>query len=462
MFSSHKPSGTVAAPKSTPVLQRSMRFTPPTVTASRGIYVTLESGEQVLDATAGAAVACLGHGNERVRDAVMRQMDQISYCHSFMFGTQSGEELGKLVIDGTGGRMSKAVFVSSGSEAVEAAMKMARQYFLEISPPQPQRVHFIARKGSYHGTTLGGLSLGGHVSRRAAFEPILMPNISRVEPCNEYRGRREGESVDQYVQRLAKELDDEFERVGPNTVCAFVAEPVVGAALGAVPSVPGYFAAMRAVCDKHGALLILDEVMSGMGRTGTLHAWEQEDVVPDLETIGKGLGGGYAPVAGLLVGHRVVDALDRGSGAFSHGHTYQAHPVACAAAAEVQRIVQEEDLLKNVREMGLLLEKRLREGLEEHPHVGNIRGRGLFWGIEFVRDKATKQPFEPSLAVATKVHETALKPPHNIAIYPGSGTADGTHGDHVLLAPPYTVTATDVEEIARRTVNVVNAVFANL
>ncbi|KAK8178123.1 pyridoxal phosphate-dependent transferase [Phyllosticta citrichinensis] len=461
MSSSQKPNGT-AAPKSTPVLQRSLRFTPPTITASRGIYVTLESGQQVLDATAGAAVACLGHGNERVRDAVMRQMDQISYCHSFMFGTQSGEELGKLVIDGTGGRMSKAVFVSSGSEAVEAAMKMARQYFLELSPPQPKRIHFIGRKGSYHGTTLGGLSLGGHVSRRAAFEPILMPNISRVEPCNEYRGRREGESVEQYVQRLAKELDDEFERVGPETVCAFVAEPVVGAALGAVPSVPGYFAAMRTVCDKHGALLILDEVMSGMGRTGTLHAWEQENILPDLQTIGKGLGGGYAPIAGLLVGHRIVDALDKGSGAFSHGHTYQAHPVACAAAAEVQRIVQEDDLMANVRAMGALLERLLREGLEGHPNVGDIRGRGLFWGIEFVRDKATKQPFEPSKALAMQIHGKALKPPYSIAVYPGSGTADGTRGDHVLLAPPYTVTAAEVEEIARRTVDVVCEVLGEL
>ncbi|KAK8240941.1 pyridoxal phosphate-dependent transferase [Phyllosticta capitalensis] len=342
-------------------------------------------------------------------------------------------------------------------------MKLARQYYLEVSPPQPQRIHFIARKGSYHGTTLGGLSLGGHVSRRAPFEPVLMQHISHVEACNEYRGKREGESTEAFVQRLAQELDDEFQRVGPETVCAFVAEPVVGAALGCVPSVPGYFTAMKAVCDKYGALLILDEVMSGMGRTGTLHAWEQENVVPDLQTIGKGLGGGFQPIAGLLVGHRVVDALDKGTGAFVHGHTYQAHPVACAAAAEVQRIVKEQDLMANVTRQGKYLEKLLREGLEDHPNVGNIRGRGLFWGIEFVRDKATKQPFDPKQAIAMRIHETALTPAYSITLYPGSGTADyGRAGDHVLLAPPYTVTAADVEAIADRTVRVVRDVLGGV
>lgn len=363
------------------VLHRSLHRQPLQVAYAAGNYITLANGHAILDATGGAAVACLGHGNERVNAAVAKQMSKFSYAHSLFFSSSSSEELAKLLTDSTDGHMTKAFIVSSGSEAMEAAMKLARQYFLELPQPEPQRINFIARKESYHGTTLGALSMGGHVARRKLFEPMLMPNISRVSWCNAYRGMAEQESEEQYVARLAHELDDEVQRVGRDTVCAFVAEPVVGAALGCVPAVKGYFKAMKTVCDKYGALLILDEVMSGMGRTGTLHAWQQEDVVPDIQTIGKGLGAGYAPIAGLLINKRIVDCLDKGTGAFAHGQTYQGHPVACAAALEVQRIIRDEDLLANVRAKGELLSSLLREKLLGHPHVGNIRGRGLFWGV---------------------------------------------------------------------------------
>lgn len=300
---------------------------------------------------------------------------------------------------------------------------MARQYFLESQPSQEKRTKFIARRESYHGTTLGALSVGGHVARRAMFEPLLLRNISRVSPCNAYRGVRDGETVEQYVARLAAELDEEFQRLGPETVCAFVAEPVVGAALGCVPPVPGYFAAMRAVCDRHGALLILDEVMSGMGRTGTMHAWQSPliGVVPDIQTIGKGLGGGYAPVAGMLVSHKVVDAMQKGSGSFGHGQTYQGHPIACRAALEVVRTIKEEKLVEKVQAAGRLLGDLLRKRVAVLPHVGDVRGKGLFWAvsrtltsiemflsqilqIEFVRDKDTKEPFEPSEGIAMGIH----------------------------------------------------------
>lgn len=268
---------------------------------------------------------------------------------------------------------------------MEAAMKLSRQYFLELSPPQPHRTRFIARKESYHGTTLGALAMSGHLARRSLFEPLLLSNtsISRVSACNAYRGPSNGESTSAYVTRLAQELDDEFNRVGPSSICAFVAEPMVGAALGCVPAVPGYFKAMKAVCDKYGALLIFDEVMCGMGRSGTVHAWEQEGVVPDMQTIGKGLGGGYAAIAGILVGKRVVRALEKGTGAFAHGQTYQGHPVACAAALEVQRILREDRLVENVAKMGTYMERLLRDRLGGHPHVGDIRGKGLFWGVRF-------------------------------------------------------------------------------
>lgn len=273
-----------------PILHRSLHRDPMQVVSGKGNYLTFENGQKFLDATCGAAVACLGHAHPGVADAVSTQMQTLSYALTLIFSTPITEELGQFLIDSTHGQMSKCFLVSSGSEAMEGALKLARQYFLESPSPQPRRVNFISRHHSYHGTTLGSLAVGGHVGRRKHFEPILAQNFGKVSPCNAYRGKSDDESNEAYVVRLADELEREFQRLGPHTVCAFVAEVVVGAALGCVPSVKGYFKAMKAVCDKHGALLILDEVMSGMGRTGTLHAWEQEEIVPDIQTIGKGLG----------------------------------------------------------------------------------------------------------------------------------------------------------------------------
>ncbi|MCJ1377628.1 hypothetical protein MMC17_000723 [Xylographa soralifera] len=445
---------------SSAVLHRDLHHAPLKVVAAKGNYLTLEDGRQIFDATCGAAVACIGHGDPCVKEAVAQQMDEVSYCHSLFFSSSGAEDLAQLLIDSTHGVMARAFIVSSGSEAMEAAMKLARQYFLELN--QPERVRFIARKESYHGTTLGALSMSGHLGRRKLFEPMLLDNVSRVSACNAYRGMRDGETTEEYVRRLAQELDDEFERVGPGNVCAFVAEPVVGAALGCVPAVPGYFRAMKAVCAKHGALLVLDEVMCGMGRTGTMHAWQQEDVTPDLQTIGKGLGGGYAPIAGLLVSARIISALDHGSGSFLHGQTYQAHPVACAAAYRVQTIVLTQGLIANVARMGALLARGLHAGLDPHPNVGDIRGRGLFWGIEFVADKRTKRAFALERGVAWRVHERGMAEGWGISLYPGQGSADGVVGDHVLLAPAYNVTAEEVEWVVRQTVGVVEEVFAEM
>lgn len=344
---------------------------------------------------------------------IRNQMNQLSYCHSAFFGTQASEDLAKFLVDSTGGKLSKLLIVSSGSliasnhlplthspppgsEAVEAALKLARQYFLELPTPQTQRTRFISRLPSYHGSTLGALAAGGHVLRRQPFEPILSTNTSHVSPCNAYRGKKPGESDAAYVSRLADELEAEFQRVGPDTVCAFIAEPVVGAvrphpyiriinltnqSLGCVPAVEGYFPAMKAVCERYGALFILDEVMSGMGRCGTLHAWEQENVVPDIQTIGKALGGGYAPVSGILINDEVVQVLDKGTGAFRHGQTYQGHPISCAAALAVQKVIQTQGLLANVREMGSYLGAHLKDEFRDCPFVGDIRGKGLFWGV---------------------------------------------------------------------------------
>ncbi|PWY89932.1 PLP-dependent transferase [Aspergillus heteromorphus CBS 117.55] len=444
------------------VLHRDTRFVPKKAVGGKGSYIFLEDGTKFLDSTGGAAVSCLGHGHEEVSQAVINQINQISYCHTAFFGTEASEELARLLTESTGGKLSKLFVVSSGSEAVEAALKLARQYFLELPTPQPQRTRFIARKPSYHGVTLGALSVGGHMIRRQPFEPLLSSNTSHVSPCYPYRGKKAGESDADYVNRLAEELDGEFQRVGPDNVCAFIAEPVVGAALGAVAAVPGYFPAMKAICEKYGALFILDEVMSGMGRCGTLHVWEQEGIVPDLQTIGKGLGGGYAPVSGLLIGEKVVEVMDRGTGVFRHGQTYQGHPVACAAALAVQKIIQRDNLLENVRKMGAYLEERLRGCLGDHPNVGDIRGRGLFWGIEFVKDRESKEPFSPETGVAFQVQETGLDPSHGISLYASNGTVDCTKGDHVLLAPPYNVTKEEIDIIVDTAGRVIEAVFAKV
>ncbi|KAB8437336.1 hypothetical protein FH972_025016 [Carpinus fangiana] len=441
------------------LLHRSLHKAPLEVVSASGHYLTTADGRRILDSTCGAAVACLGHGNERVHAAILKQLNTVAYANSLIFTSTAPEELSRFLVDSTHGHMARAYILSSGSEAMETAMKLARQYFMEKSTPESQRINFIARRESYHGTTLGSLSMGGHVARRALFEPMLLKNVTRVSQCNAYRGMSGHENTESYVARLAQELDDEFQRIGPDTVCAFVAEPVVGAATGCVPAVEGYFRAMREVCDRYGALLILDEVMSGMGRCGTLHEWEQEEVVPDIQTMAKGLGGGFAPVAAVMLNHRIVDQFIKGSGIPSHGMTYQAHPVACAAALEVQRIVQEEDLLANVRKMGTLLGQLMHEQLDDLPYVGNVRGKGLFWGVEFVRDKVSKEPFDPTEGVGIGIHELALEEPFSLSLYPGAGSVDGRRGDHIMLAPAYNVTEAEVRHIVDLTAATIKKFF---
>lgn len=450
----------VKASKDSPVLHRHLNDNFLALARAEGNYLILEDGRRIFDASGGASVGCIGWGNKRVAQAVYSQMLNAPYCATIFYTTPVQEELCQLLVDSTNGHMSRAYIVNSGSEAMEAAVKLARQYFLEGDQPQPQRTRFISRKQSYHGTTLGALAIGGHQYRRAKFEPLLMKNVSQVSPCFAYRGKNPGESDESYVQRLANELDDEFQRVGPETVCAFVAEPVVGAALGCVPAVTGYFKAVQTVCQKYGALLILDEVMCGMGRTGTLHAWQQEGVVPDIQTIGKALGGGYQPVAGILVNRRVASALEKGSSAFVHGHTYQGHPAGLAAALEVQRIIKEEGLLGNVRQQAVLLERRLKEELENHPNVGNIRGRGFFWGIEFAADKATKAPFPEEDHVAMKISELGLTEKYAINVYPGAGSTDGILGDHIIISPAFNATSEDIETIVTTVSRLIKDFFA--
>ena len=440
----------------TSVFHRHLHHVPPVAVSGKGIYITDSDGRRYLDASGGAAVSCLGHGHPDVLAAMHAQLDRLAYAHTSFFTTGVAEELAQRLVGGAPAGMSHVYFVSGGSEAMEAAMKMARQYFVEAG--QPQRMHFIARRQSYHGNTLGALSLGGNQWRREPFAPILIP-VTHVSPCYPYREQLVDETPRQYGERLARELDAEIDRLGSDTVIAFVAETVGGATAGVLAPVPGYFKAVREVCDRHGVLLILDEVMCGMGRTGTLHACEQECVVPDLLAIAKGLGGGYQPIGAVLAQGRIVAAMASGSGFFQHGHTYLGHAMACAAALAVQKVIERDGLLAKVRERGAKLEGLLRDALGAHPHIGDIRGRGLFWGIELVQDRARKTPFDPARKLHARIKREALA--RGLMVYPMGGTVDGRYGDHVLLAPPFIASDSELALIAERLVPAIQAAIAS-
>jgi len=431
------------AARTSRVLHRSLRETPPKAIGGKGIYLFAEDGRRVIDASGGAAVSCLGHQHPRVIEAMAKQASTLAYAHTAFFSSEPAEALAERLVGHEPGGLAYSYFVSGGSEAIEASIKLARQYHIERG--EPQRQHFIARRQSYHGNTLGALAAGGNAWRRAPYAPLLSAAFSHVTPAFAYHEKRDEESDAQFVARLAAELEAEFQRLGPNTVAAFLAEPVVGATAGAVTAPDGYFKAVRAICDRHGALLILDEVMSGMGRTGTTHAWEQEGVAPDIQAIAKGLGGGYQPIGAMLASGKIIDTIRDGSGAFQHGHTYLAHPLACAAALAVQDVIRDDNLLAQARERGKQLEQRLTERFGNHRHVGDIRGRGLFWAIELVADRASRTSFDPALKLNQKIKAEAFA--NGLGCYPGGGTVDGVRGDHVLLAPPYIASADEIDQI---------------
>jgi adenosylmethionine-8-amino-7-oxononanoate aminotransferase len=427
------------------IIHRTLRGTLPYAVEAKGVYITDREGKRYIDASGGAAVSCLGHGHPDVLAAMHAQIDTLAYAHTSFFTTDVAEALADNLIANAPAGIGHVYLVSGGSEAVEAALKLARQYFVEIG--QPERTKFIARRQSYHGNTLGALAVGGNMWRRKQFAPLLI-DVGRVSPCYEYRDRRDDETPEQYSERLAQELEAEIQRLGPKSVIAFVAETVVGATMGAVPSTPGYFKRVREVCDRHGILFIADEVMCGMGRTGTLHAVEQEGIAPDLMAIAKGLGGGYQPIGAVLASTKIVEALKKGSGLFQHGHTYIGHPVAAAAALAVQQVFERDKLMDQVKARGAYLEARLRKVLGGHDHVGDIRGRGLFRGVELVEDRATRRTFDPALKLHAKVKAAAME--HGMLCYPMGGTIDGERGDHVMLAPPFISTEAQLDEIVEK------------
>lgn len=417
----------------------------PTAVGGDGCYLIDSTGKRYFDASGGAAVSCLGHSNDRVKQAIKDQVDRLAFAHTGFFTSDPAEELADLLIANAPEGIERVYFVSGGSEAVEAAIKLARQYYLEVD--QPARRHLIARRQSYHGNTLGALAAGGNAWRRAQFDPLLI-GVSHIAPCYEYAERAEDENLTDYGRRSADELEAEILRLGADTVMAFIAEPVVGATLGAVPAVEGYFARIREICDKYGVLLILDEVMCGMGRTGHLFACMGEGVRPDIVTIAKGLGAGYQPVGAMLCSGTIYEAIANGSGFFQHGHTYIGHPVATAAGLAVVREMLERDLPARVQALEPVMEQALRKAFGQHPNVGDIRGRGLFWGVELVADRDGKEPFDLAKGVAGKLKKAAMA--QGLICYPMPGTRDGRNGDHVLLAPPFVMAEEDAGLIAQR------------
>ncbi|MBL4811989.1 MAG: aspartate aminotransferase family protein [Rhodobacteraceae bacterium] len=406
-----------------------------------GVYLFDAKGRRYLDGSGGAAVSCLGHGDADIIAAISKQAEKLAYAHTSFFTSAPAEELAARLIEAAPGALSRVYLVSGGSEAVEAALKLARQYFVEIG--QPGRHKFIARKQSYHGNTLGALATGGNEWRRAQFAP-LMVETAHISPCYAYRGQADGQSAYDYGQAVANELEAELLRLGPESVIGFVAEPVVGATLGAVPAVEGYFKRIREICDQYGILLILDEVMCGMGRTGTLFAHEHDGITADIVTIAKGLGAGYQPIGAMLCTSDIYDAVAQGSGFFQHGHTYIGHPIACAAAnAVVSKLTG--GLAARSGIMGAQLMAALNDAFGAHPNIGDIRGRGLFIGLEIVEDRATKKPFAAERAVHKQLKRAAFEA--GLLCYPMGGTVDGKSGDHILLAPPFIISEAHIDEI---------------
>jgi adenosylmethionine-8-amino-7-oxononanoate aminotransferase len=439
----------------TRVLHRSIAHRYPVAATASGIHIRDADGKEYIDASGGAAVSCLGHGHPDVLAAMHRQLDTLDYAHTSFFTTAAAEALGEDLVAHAPEGISHVYVVSGGSEAIEAALKMARQYFVEKG--EPQRRHFIGRRQSYHGNTLGALAVGGNEWRRKQFAPLLFES-HHVAACYEYRGRHAGETAQQYGERLAQEFEAKIDELGPETVIGFIAETVGGATAGCITPVEGYFQRIREICNRHGILLILDEVMCGMGRTGTLHACEQEGIAPDLMAIAKGLGGGFAPIGAVLVRDRVFGAFEKGSGFFQHGHTYLGHPLACAGALAVQQVIRRDKLLANVRAQAAHLTRRLNERFANHHHVGDVRGRGLFQAVELVQDRDRKTPFDPSRKLHARIKQEAMT--RGLMVYTMGGTVDGVRGDHLMLAPPFIIEAGAVDAIVERLGDAVDAAIA--
>lgn len=432
------------ATHSSSLFSRNLRKDYPIAVRGEGSWIIAADGRRFLDASGQAAVVSIGHGVSEIGRAMAEQSQRIAFAHTTQFHTEIAETLASRILAlaprnfQNGGRV---YFTSGGSEATETALKLVRQYFLETN--QPARYRVVSRKQSYHGSTLGAMSVSGNVARRAPYAPMI-PEWGHVAPCFCYHCPF-GKTYPECNIACADDLDAFLQSNDASTVAAFLFEPVVGATLGAAPAVDGYTARIAEICRKHGILLIADEVMSGMGRAGKPFASQHWGLEPDIILTGKGIASGYAPLGAVIVAPRVVEAFEHGTAAFMHGFTYQSHPVAIAAGNAVLDYVEQHKLFERVAPAGETLRRAL-SALESHPHVGQVRGLGLLQAVEFVKDKATREPFPKEAAIAEKIRQAALE--KNVLTYPSQGTVDGSRGDHVLLAPPFIITPEESQLVA--------------
>ncbi len=441
------------------VFHRSLTTSLPRAVRAEGIYIYDDRGKAYLDASGGAAVSCLGHGNPRVIAAMERQLEKMAFAHTAFFTNDAAEELAEMLSARAPGGRWRTYFLSGGSEANEAALKLARQ--IQVERGEAARDHVISRRQSYHGSTIGCMSisgrtpiLGGRHPSRNPFGPLFMPGVRKIVPCYPYRWRRPDESEADYTRRVAGALEEAILDTGPERVFAFIAETVVGATLGAAAPTRGYLRAIRDICDRYGVLMILDEVMCGMGRCGRFFAFEEDDVVPDIITLAKGLGGGYQPLGAMMVREEIVAEIEKNSGAFGHGHTYVGHATACAAGVAVQKVFDESGLVARSAAMGDRLGEMLLQRFGDHPQVGDIRGRAMFRGLEIVADRDSKEPFPAHWRLAARIKAKAME--HGLICYPMGGTKDRFSGDHILLAPPFIMEESHMEELLDKLEHAIN------
>ena len=438
------------------LFSRNFRKQYPVAVRGEGSWIVDADGRRYLDASGQAAVVSIGHGVQEIGRAMAAQSGQIAFAHTSQFHSEPAERLATRVLAlaprnfQNGGRV---YFTSGGSEATETALKLARQYFLEVK--QPGRYRVISRKQSYHGSTLGAMSVSGNIARRAPYAPMI-PEWGHVVPCFCYHCPFD-KTYPECNLACADDLDVFLSTNDASTAAAFLFEPVVGATLGAAAAVDGYTARIAEICRKHGILLIADEVMSGMGRTGKPVASQHWNLEPDIILVGKGIASGYAPLGAVLIAPRVVDAFEKGSAAFMHGFTYQSHPVATAAGIAVFDYLEAHKLFDRVTPAGQTL-KNVLAGVEQHPNVGQVRGLGLLQGIEFVKNKSTREPFPKETGVAEKIRQAALE--KNVLTYPTQGCVDGVRGDHILLAPPFIIIPQESQLIADAIQYALNQVFS--
>lgn len=422
------------------VFYRSPRKSYPTAVRAEGVFIYDQTGKSYLDGSGGAVVVSIGHGVEKIRQAMMGQASRIAFAHGSQFSTAAAVDLAQKIINISPPGLDRVYFLSGGSEAVETAVKMARQY--QVDRGMPSKYKVISRWTSYHGNTLGALALSGHTGRRKYYLP-LMQHTPHIAPAYCYRcpfGREPASCTLECADDLEKTILYE----GPDSVSAFMAEPVVGATAGALVPRDGYFQRIREICDRYDVLLIVDEVMTGVGRTGKNFAVDHWGVVPDMLVGSKGLASGYTPIYCVVTKEAVHTAIKDGNGIFVHGHTYSQNPLSCSIASAVLDYIREHDLVKRCAAMGAYLLKKLQD-LYGHPIVGDVRGLGLMAGVEFVKNPKTKEPFDPKLKLNALIGSRAFD--KGLITYPGGGGADGVRGDHILLAPPFIISKEQIDQL---------------